>query len=291
MDRNEVPPAHVCLADLRESLRRRIGDAQRALQNPKLSDEAIHSARKDLKRARAHLRLLRGAVGKPVYARENAALRDAARPLGAVRDAKVMLETVDQLLEREAGTARRALLAKIRGLLETARQSALENVQAAGGVDQSAQALQQAWERAARLRLPRKRKADLRGGVEAIYRRAREALVAVKSDCTPDNLHEWRKQVKYLGNAMDALGPNEGGRFGKLVERAAAVAESLGEHHDLVVLQDEVAKLHSHPSRARTGLFQELARRRLRLEAKALKQGRSLFRKNPKAFVKHLPLT
>jgi hypothetical protein len=66
------------------------------------------------------------------------------------------------------------------------------------------------------------------------------------------------------------------------------VAESLGEHHDLVVLQHEVAKLHSHSSAARSGLFEELTQRRRKLEAKALKEGRSLFAKQPKAFVKRL---
>jgi CHAD domain-containing protein len=45
----------------------------------KLSGEAVHSARKELKKARATLRLLRDALSDAVYKRENAALRDAAR--------------------------------------------------------------------------------------------------------------------------------------------------------------------------------------------------------------------
>jgi len=288
MDKNEVRRALARPADVQESLRRRIGDAQRALQNPRLSDEAIHRARKDLKRARAHLRLLRGVVGKTVYARENAALRDAARPLSSSRDAKVMVETVDQLLAGEQNAARRALLVKMRGLLETARQSALADLKTAGGLETSTQTLGEAWGRTARLRVRRKRKALVRGGVEAIYRRARNALADVKSECSAENLHEWRKQVKYLGHALDALEPSAQGRFSKPSKRAKSVAESLGEHHDLVVLQDQVAKLHSHSSAARTGLFVELAQRRRKLEAKALKEGRSLFAKQPKAFVKRL---
>lgn len=63
--------------------------ALRLLRKKKvLSDESVHSARKKLKRARAGLRLLPDAVGKSAYARENAQLRDAARPFGRVRDAK-----------------------------------------------------------------------------------------------------------------------------------------------------------------------------------------------------------
>src|SRR5688572_18470539 len=64
-------------------------------------DETIHEVRKDLKRARAALRLLREAVGDAAYAQENAELRDAARPLSGIRDAVVTLEMVEELLEEE----------------------------------------------------------------------------------------------------------------------------------------------------------------------------------------------
>src|SRR5687767_2710807 len=70
---------------VKEALRRQIGDASRTLGNPALDDEAVHRARKTLKRARANLRVLRPVMGERAYARENAALRDAARPLGAIR--------------------------------------------------------------------------------------------------------------------------------------------------------------------------------------------------------------
>src|SRR6201999_1755839 len=48
--------------------------------------EAIHGARKDLKKARAALRLVREELGEDIFKRENVALRDAARLLSASRD-------------------------------------------------------------------------------------------------------------------------------------------------------------------------------------------------------------
>src|ERR671917_266737 len=60
-------------------------------------EEAVHEARKDMKKLRALLRLLRGELGDRVRARENAAFRDAARELAGVRDADVMLETLGAL--------------------------------------------------------------------------------------------------------------------------------------------------------------------------------------------------
>jgi len=54
---------------------REVGKAVDALDNGKpLSDDAVHGARKRLKRARAALRLMRVALGNRVYRRENRAL-------------------------------------------------------------------------------------------------------------------------------------------------------------------------------------------------------------------------
>src|SRR5262245_43326502 len=57
----------------------------------------IHGARKELKRARALLRLLRNAVGDAAYRRANRTLRDVARSLSQARDAAVLLTAIDAL--------------------------------------------------------------------------------------------------------------------------------------------------------------------------------------------------
>ena len=63
-------------------------------------EEAVHEARKDMKKLRALLRLVRGELGDRVYAAENACFRDTARELSGVRDADVMLATLGDLEER-----------------------------------------------------------------------------------------------------------------------------------------------------------------------------------------------
>src|SRR6266702_6584666 len=66
----------------------------------RLTDEKIHDARRRIKKARAALRLLRDALGKGAYTRENTALRDVARPLSQVRDSKVLLDALEKLNDR-----------------------------------------------------------------------------------------------------------------------------------------------------------------------------------------------
>ena len=60
----------------------------------------MHEARKDMKKLRALLRLVRGELGDRVYAFENTCFRDTARELSGVRDADVMLATLGHLEER-----------------------------------------------------------------------------------------------------------------------------------------------------------------------------------------------
>src|SRR5918997_4732474 len=80
-------------------------------------EEAVHEARKDMKKLRALLRLVRGDLGDRVYRRENQCFRDTARELSGMRDADVMLATLGDLEARygelpgAAGRLRQALVA------------------------------------------------------------------------------------------------------------------------------------------------------------------------------------
>jgi CHAD domain-containing protein len=276
-------------SEVRETLRRQIGDVTRALRAPALSDEAIHSARKKLKSAHANLRVLRDAVAAKTYARENAALRDAARPLSGVRDAKVKIDTLDKLLERSANPSQRALLAKLRVRLRRRLLSERSGIKAAGQAKRSAEALEAAWRRIDRWQIPRKRPAALRRGVQRVYRGARKALKQVEAEGTSESLHELRKQVKYLRGAMDAFQPDDVPALARIAKRADAVARELGNARDLFMLQEEVSAMHPRLSRSSRSLFSEIAVRRSRLESRALKRGKKLFRKKPQAFAQRLP--
>ncbi len=103
------------------AIRHHIAEATKALHHPDLDDEAVHGARKDLKRARSGLRLLRP-LDEAAYRRENARLRDAGRWLSGVRDDKVLLGMLAKLLEREKKPKGRRLLERLMARLEKERQ-------------------------------------------------------------------------------------------------------------------------------------------------------------------------
>jgi len=85
-------------------------------------EQAVHETRKALKRLRAILRLLEGALGKEAVAAETAALREVASELSGARDAEVMLATLDALVGRHPRRLDRAGVHALRGWLVAERE-------------------------------------------------------------------------------------------------------------------------------------------------------------------------
>jgi len=251
------------------------------------NDAAMHQVRKDLKRARAALRLLRDTVGDAAYSQENVELRDAARPLSGVRDAAVGLEVVRELLEREKKPARRAMLLEVRRTLREERSRA--RLRLLGGKRLAAieYSLQDAGERAEYWRFPVHDAPLLRAGFERVYRKGRKTLKNARSEGSAKSLHESRKQVKYLQQAI-AIAADAGSRhLKKLSKRAEKVADRLGDDHDLAALEAKILALPSQ-SKAERKLVAHIEARRAKLQKKALKLARRVYLRKPAAFVRKL---
>ena len=86
---------------IRRVARGRIDSAVEHLRNDAGADvaEAVHDTRKDMKKLRSLLRLVRDELGPERYRAENGRYRDAARLLSGARDAEVKLATLAALRE------------------------------------------------------------------------------------------------------------------------------------------------------------------------------------------------
>src|ERR1700726_4752620 len=80
-----------------------IADALAALKGERSTDAAIYEARKAIKKARAAWRLLQPALADASFRHANARLPDAGQPLGAARDAKILVAALDALLQQAPG--------------------------------------------------------------------------------------------------------------------------------------------------------------------------------------------
>ena len=123
----------------------------------------------------------------------------------------------------------------------------------------------------------------LRSGLERVYRRGRKALAETESEDTDENLHELRKQAKYLALALEVFKPTPSHAIARLARRAEAVADRLGADRDLAVLRDRVVALPAPSIQAHEALIAQIARSRAKPQKKALEAGRRLYRKKAKA--------
>jgi CHAD domain-containing protein len=250
---------------------------------------AVHDTRKSLKRLRATVRLARGAIGEEIYRRENAAFRDSGRRLSGVRDASVLIETLDELEELTGDELPRGATAPLRKQLEDEREQALESLR---GDDVAAAAvvadIENARTRTAAWTFETQGFEALEPGLRRIYRRGRKAMRRAQADPTDENLHEWRKRVKDLWHAEQitrSAGPK---KMKKLARRTHALSDVLGDDHDLAELRLFVER---HPecfddNVAGAAQIAVIDRRRSQLQRQAFDLGQRLYRRSPNRFVK-----
>ena len=247
---------------------------------------AIHQGRKDLKKLRAALRLIRDHADEEFIPAESVRLRDAGRLLATVRDADVKRQTLASLRQRRVLPVSEPVLDEWAAALEHDHDELLHRlddphvpVGAGGAMVRSIDAVIEEcksvalWPvdgltlRSARLALVRERAR----GIAAMGR--------VVEGGDDEAVHDLRKRIKDLWHHLDLLCDVLSELHPSHVERAHAVSDLLGDHNDLAVL---VADARARPSivSADDLVAIEDAVRSIEhdLRRRALEQARALYR-------------
>lgn len=189
----------------------------------------VHELRKNVKKLRALLRLVRPRFKG--FARENAALRDAARLISDLRDADVIAASLDRVAEG-SGLAP-DLVAGIRARLAPAAASA---VSPEDRLNAHREAIAAVEARVKDWKIGGKDFDALADGLERSWNEARAAMRAALADPTGEALHKWRKRVKdhwYQTRMLTPIWP-------EMMRAHAAAADTLGatlgEARDLAFL-------------------------------------------------------
>jgi CHAD domain-containing protein len=252
------------LDDLAASVKRVAGEqlaaAADGLEDPDDPVEAVHDARKRLKKTRALLRLARPAMRADAFRAYNRELRDQGRALSGARDAEVLVETVDALAEHNTRRVKRAHFMAVRGRFVSG---------AAGKLPEHR--VRELAEGVNRWPLGGVSSETLADALTATYRRGRKAAAR---PATTENLHEWRKRAKDLWYQARLLG------IKRLARDAKALSKPLGDDHDLAVLSAELP--------AGDPLQPLISDRRAELQRRARKLGARLYEDSPKAFRKRV---
>jgi CHAD domain-containing protein len=278
---------------IRRSVRKQLDNALEELTGEQKDqrDEAVHEVRKCFKKVRAVLRLVRPVIGTKTYWAENSCFRDAARPLTCVRDAKILIETLDGLVKhfqehidgRAFSDVRKALQENLRAV----RKRVLDEQNAFTEV---AEVVRQARGRVKSWTDVPNKWSPLGPGLENTYRRARAAFEAAAADPTVETLHEWRKQAKYARYQLEILRPIWPQRLEELANEADQMGELLGDDHDMAVLRQ---MLSNDPDRFgdegdREMLLALIDRRRAELEQEAMLLGGRFFQDSPRPFARRM---
>ena len=241
--------------------------------------EAVHEARKDMKKLRALLRLARGELGDDTYVRENACYRDAARELAGARDSDVMLETLAALTYLPPGQGWEV---RKRIQADLARNGDPGDRDAAART--AVTILEEARRRVSRWPLEHESFAALASGLERTYRRGRRDFKAAADEPTVESLHEWRKRVKELWYHHSLLRPLWPPVMETVGDEAHVLSDRLGDDHDLAVL---AAWVEEHGA-AGADFFAAVDRRRGELQAEAFALGSRVYAEKPNAYVERM---
>jgi CHAD domain-containing protein len=212
--------------------------------------EAVHEARKELKKARAIARLVRDDF--PQYRSANRLCRDAARHISDLRDASAMVETLDRLQERLEVRADPQGLDALKPVREAvvARRDRMHAEHAPGQMARALEGVRRAQAAASGFDLDAVGLDTLNRGLKRTYQRSVMRFFEARSSLTgrvADDaelthvLHMWRKRVKYHRYHVDFLSGAWPVVF-KARERAMHdLSDLLGEDHDLAVLRESLA--------------------------------------------------
>jgi predicted DNA-binding protein len=268
---------------IRRVVREQIESAIKEIDDDDMSrDEAVHEVRKHCNKIRGALRLVRCSFED--YRGENIRYRDLARNLSALRDAHILHGLQRELLGNVADRTSRAGIAALDEALESHTGHGSKNVHEALGTVRVG--LMAAHDEAGKWDIPGDGFEAIAGGLHKSYKRARNGLRRCRNDASTDNLHDWRKRVKYHWHHLRLLTNT----WSKVISARSVAGHHLsgllGDDHDLAgyidfldVMNDDVAAAVSKALRKHVDKHREA------LQRESLVIGARLFAEKPKRFV------
>lgn len=231
-------------------------------------ERAVHEARKELRRIRSLLKLLRGAEVGPVLEQTEGRLREAFRQTNPLRDGDVLRGLI---AGAGVGKANRRVLQKVFATGDVAVPLATTAADPApvlhGAVAQAVDALGQ-------LEAALTRPVALEGVHAALARRAARGERACARACAKgqdEDVHDWRKRTKEVRYALEWLSA-----IGCVPRRSARpwarAAERLGRITDLLILLEAIDGAEPAQRRALRRVRKDLRRRVARRLRKACRE-------------------
>ncbi len=252
-------------------------------------DEAVHQARRRLKKTRAVLRLVRYSLPPSTYKQNNQSFRDIGRNLSELRDSKVRIKTLDNLIAH-ADTVSPELFSNIRREFYVDYRQEYQRVLDGDILSLVKNELKDAQDDINNWTIKPNSWSTVDRSLKQVYARGYKDLAKAVSKPTAENFHEWRKRVKYLRYQLQVINPIWKDLVQTLVEQTHVLSNYLGEDHDLAVLKKFVSSQPERFDRDREldFLIPLIEHRQKELRTAAISLGKKIYTEKPKNFVRRL---
>lgn len=204
--------------------------------------QIVHQVRKRCKKIRGVLRLVTPELGD-IYTYENEWYRDSAKGLANVRDARVLVESCEKLLNHYASAINIGSFADFEYHLALFRD---ETTASQSDVDQDLlefrQRMLEARDRVEGWPLKDKGFAMIADGLANTYQHGKRTLEVAYKETASENFHEWRKQVKYHWYHTRLLKNLWPPILESRINELKVLSDCLGDEHDLTVLEQQILK-------------------------------------------------
>lgn len=279
----------------RQTLTSEIKKAAKAISLSRgIQKEQFKEARKSLKRVRSVLRLLRDSISEDQFKSEERHIKDLSKAFRPVRNACVTEEVLTKLLVAHKTLIAPADAKEILAVLGAHTQNILL---AAFNEDKTLRStlgdLQAALERIPRLEIKGSLKESAIQGIKRSYRANWEDFESCHESNFPEIWVSWRKNINFLATEVDLVKGHLTGEIRDWNEKVHQLSDCLGEHQDLLFLEEEAAEIKSlfENRKLFKSLIELSIERRKELRKQVRKEAKHLFLASPKEFIQTLSST
>lgn len=222
----------------RKSLKGVLRDLERARGG---GESEIHDVRKGLKLVRSLLRMVKPAIGKAAFQRDDRALRGVHHLLAEARQRSAMLEALEKLEAFRKERKLRGDLRQVRKALRAMGAKALPPVDLGKLLETARAEIRSVSEAVSRWDLPRRDITPFVRGMRACYATARKALKQGLASADMAELHEARKSLIHFRHQLETVAPLWPSVLKAWAQDLQGLRELLGDLGDLDALEAVLA--------------------------------------------------
>ncbi len=266
----------------------------RAIQSLKENEdrlEGIHDFRKRMKKLRGLLRLVRSSIGEENYQQENTAFRDLARKFSVLRDTTIFQEKLAKLKENGISTDASDQIQQAIDQSKHHQNQEMDRLFADSTVvDDVVAELNNAKARIGTCEIPDEFGESIFPNLKRTYKRGQDALDTARHTENDDDLHEWRKRVKYLWYHIRLLKNMWPGLLKPLAEEIHQLSRNLGDDHDYAVLTQEIKqeRLTFSSDETKRAVLNQINEARREIQDQSYPLGEKIYAEKAKQFAKRM---